>query len=121
MLVRRHAFEAIGGFDEDFFLYCEDTDICRRLRDAGHEIRFEPAARSRTWAAPRRTPGHAGDRRPQPRALRAQAHAAAAARFQAAGVALGEVTHALAALSHPASRRGHMAALRAVLRRAPAL
>ena len=44
MLVRRSAYEAIGGFDERFFLYCEDTDLCRRLWQAGHAVRFEPAA-----------------------------------------------------------------------------
>jgi len=31
MLVRRRAFEAIGGFDEGYFLYGEDVDLCRRL------------------------------------------------------------------------------------------
>ena len=54
MLVRRSAYEAIGGFDERFFLYCEDTDLCRRLWQAGHAVRFEPGARSTTSAARRR-------------------------------------------------------------------
>ena len=44
MLVRRDAFEAIGGFDEGLFLYCEDTDLCARLWAAGWMVRFEPAA-----------------------------------------------------------------------------
>ena len=43
LCVDRSAFEAIGGFDERFFLYSEDTDICVRLRDAGYRVRFDPA------------------------------------------------------------------------------
>ena len=35
MLVRRRAFEALGGFDEGYFLYGEDVDLCRRLRREG--------------------------------------------------------------------------------------
>jgi hypothetical protein len=38
MIIRRKAFEAVGGFDERFFLYWEDTDICKRIKDAGWRI-----------------------------------------------------------------------------------
>jgi N-acetylglucosaminyl-diphospho-decaprenol L-rhamnosyltransferase len=34
-LVRRQAWERLGGFDEDFFLWYEDVDLARRLREAG--------------------------------------------------------------------------------------
>jgi GT2 family glycosyltransferase len=45
VLVRREAFDAVGGFDERYFLYWEDADFCRRLRAAGWTIRFLPGAR----------------------------------------------------------------------------
>jgi len=44
-MVRRPAFDEIGGFDENIFLYYEDADLCLRLRDAGYEIWFEAAAK----------------------------------------------------------------------------
>ncbi len=37
-LVRRHAFEPVGGFDERFWLYGEETDLCRRIEDAGWSV-----------------------------------------------------------------------------------
>lgn len=44
MLLRRSAFEAVGGFDEDYFLFGEDIDLCWRLRHLGHEIWYVPTA-----------------------------------------------------------------------------
>jgi N-acetylglucosaminyl-diphospho-decaprenol L-rhamnosyltransferase len=41
--LRRGAVEAIGGWDEGFFMYLEDVDLGRRLRDAGWRVRYEPA------------------------------------------------------------------------------
>jgi GT2 family glycosyltransferase len=44
MLLRRDAFEAVGGFDERYFLYWEDADLCRRLRARGFHVRYVPGA-----------------------------------------------------------------------------
>ena len=44
MLIRRAPFDAAGGFDERYFLYWEDADLCRRLRDAGWTTRYVPGA-----------------------------------------------------------------------------
>jgi len=38
MLVPRAAFDRLGGFDEGYFLHCEDLDLCRRARDAGYAV-----------------------------------------------------------------------------------
>lgn len=45
VLLRRSAFETVGGFDEGYFMYGEDVDLCWRLRRAGWRVRYEPAAR----------------------------------------------------------------------------
>jgi N-acetylglucosaminyl-diphospho-decaprenol L-rhamnosyltransferase len=44
LLVRRQAFEAIGGFDEDFFMMSEEVDWCFRFRQAGWKVLFYPGA-----------------------------------------------------------------------------
>jgi N-acetylglucosaminyl-diphospho-decaprenol L-rhamnosyltransferase len=43
-LVRREAWDAVGGFDASYFMYMEDVDLCWRLREAGWGIAYEPAA-----------------------------------------------------------------------------
>jgi N-acetylglucosaminyl-diphospho-decaprenol L-rhamnosyltransferase len=45
MLVRRQAWDQVGGFDEAYFMYMEDVDLCWRLHRAGWRVGYEPAAR----------------------------------------------------------------------------
>jgi len=64
VIVRRDAFDSVGGFDESYFLYGEDLDLCHRLRAAGWTLLALPqrfalhvggasastaVARERTW------------------------------------------------------------------------
>lgn len=44
-LVRRRAWEALGGFDESYFMFAEDVDLCWRAWTSGWTVAFEPAAR----------------------------------------------------------------------------
>jgi GT2 family glycosyltransferase len=117
MLIRRTALERSGGLDAGFFLYCEDTELCARLRRNGFRIRYEPRATVRHaegTSAPR------GEMLPvlaRSRIRYARLHASRAiALLETLGVALGAATHALACVRRPALRRGHLASLRIALR-----
>lgn len=46
MLVRRQVFERVGEFDERFWGYCEEADLCLRARRAGFEVGVVPEARA---------------------------------------------------------------------------
>jgi len=43
MLFDSRVFRALGGFDEAYFLYYEDVDLCRRLRRGGYKVLYIPA------------------------------------------------------------------------------
>lgn len=44
-VVRREAWDEVGGFDEGYFMYLEDVDLCWRLHRRGWRVGYEPAAR----------------------------------------------------------------------------
>jgi N-acetylglucosaminyl-diphospho-decaprenol L-rhamnosyltransferase len=120
MLARRDALEAIGGFDEGFFLYCEDMDLCARLRAAGGRIRYEPSATVR----------HRGGHSAPYNSLRAvltrsriryaRRHGGRVSEaLVRTGVTAHALTHVLGSAGRPAHRRGHQAALQASFERIP--
>jgi GT2 family glycosyltransferase len=45
MLMPRTVFVELGGFDEGYFLHCEDLDLCRRLRDADYRVLLDGRVR----------------------------------------------------------------------------
>lgn len=45
LMMRREAFEKVGGFDRDFRVALNDIDLCMKVRDAGYEIMFTPYAK----------------------------------------------------------------------------
>ena len=72
LVVRREAFEAVGGFDEGFFMFMEDVDLGRRLGRAGYRCRWVPGA------VVTHVGGHSWRRDPAPMI---RAHHASAARY----------------------------------------
>jgi len=116
LLVRRSALEQLGGLDDGFFLYCEDLDLCWRLRKGGYDIRFEPGA----------TVVHLGGAS-APRAALLPVLAASRVRYarlhqpphvallERLGIALGALTHAVVSRGGLAARRGWLRSLQRAL------
>ncbi|MBM3310488.1 MAG: glycosyltransferase family 2 protein, partial [Candidatus Aminicenantes bacterium] len=69
LLCRREAFTGAGGFDERFFIYFEDIDLCLRMRKAGWKLLYVPAAavvhKGGATTAPRRRSSRLEYRRSQ--------------------------------------------------------
>ncbi|MCX7948416.1 MAG: galactosyltransferase-related protein [candidate division WOR-3 bacterium] len=42
LVIRRNVYEALNGFDENFFLYCEDEDFCKRANMLGFKVLYTP-------------------------------------------------------------------------------
>jgi GT2 family glycosyltransferase len=116
VLLRRTALDDVGGLDEGFFLYSEETDLFRRLRGRGWRARFEPQATAYHQgcaSAPRDTmaPILARSRVRYAR----KHHGALVAFLEAIGMSLDAIARAAAWIHHPARRQGHLAAARAAL------
>lgn len=116
ILARRTVLEELGGFDEGFFMYCEDIDLCRRIQDAGHDLRYEPAAvitHIGGASAPRTSllPVLA-----QSRLRYAGKHLSApGALVERLGIALEALTHIVVSSGGRAARAGHCRALKVAL------
>jgi N-acetylglucosaminyl-diphospho-decaprenol L-rhamnosyltransferase len=117
VLMRRSALDDVGGLDEGFFLYSEETDLFRRLRGRGWGVRFEPTATayhqgsgSAPWETV--TPILARSRVRYAR----KHHGRLVAVLEAIGVTIDAFLRAAAWVHRPTRRRGHLASARAALR-----
>jgi len=120
LLVRRSVLEALGGFDEGFFLYCEDKDLCHRIWDAGYVVRYEPGAvcvHAGGASSPRSglLPILAASRIRYAR----KHERPAVALVHRAGIAIGAASHAIAARGGRDTRSGHARSIRVALPRLP--
>ncbi len=43
MFIPRHVFEEVSGFDEDYFMYGEDIDLCYKIKRAGYKVYYTPS------------------------------------------------------------------------------
>ena len=114
LLLRRSALEHLGGLDDGFFMYSEDVDLCKRLRDEGFGLRFEPAAtvvHEGGASAPRSAllPVLAASKIRYARKHRGRMYAAS----ERIGVGLGALAHMVVSRGGISQRVGHARSLRA--------
>jgi N-acetylglucosaminyl-diphospho-decaprenol L-rhamnosyltransferase len=114
LLLRRAALESVGGLDDGFFLYSEETDLFRRMRNAGRCARYVPDAvayHEGGASAPRSTTMGI-EARSRVRYARKH-HGAIVALLEALAIGLGAATHAAIWIHRPSRARGHVQAGRA--------
>jgi GT2 family glycosyltransferase len=70
LLIRRADWDAVGGFDERFFMYTEDVDLCASVRSRGRAVLFVPGAEVRHLR------GQSAARNPETEKLRRLSHVA---------------------------------------------
>jgi GT2 family glycosyltransferase len=112
--VRRPLLETLGGLDDGFFMYCEDIDLCLRIRRAGFDLRYEPSAviehvGGASAPRPGLLPVLAASRIRFARKHRGRAGAF----LERLGVAIGALTHIVVSRGGRDMRRGHARAFRA--------
>lgn len=116
VLVRRAALEALEGWDEGFFLYCEDIDLCRRVHDLGYGIRYEPLALAIHEEGASAVRGATLPLLAISRVRYAKKHRSRPyAALERLGVALGSLTHVVVSRGGVADRVAHGRALVAAL------
>jgi GT2 family glycosyltransferase len=111
LVARRDLLEQLGGWDEEFFHYGEDIDLCRRAWAAGYQVCYEPgvvAVHAGGGSAPRASlvPRLAASRVRYARLHRERVYAWA----ERGGIALGALTHAILSSQGSAVRKGHLRA-----------
>lgn len=117
VLLRREAITSVGGLDEGFFLYSEETDLFRRFADAGWLAGFEPEAQARHAGHGSASANATEPIRAASRVLYARKHhGRVVAALDGAGLALSSITHAAVWLHVPERARGHLFAARAAIR-----
>jgi GT2 family glycosyltransferase len=110
-LMGRSALELLGGWDEGFFHYGEDIDICRRLWSSGYEVRYEPRASALHVGGASAPRARLLPRLAVSRVRYAKLHRSrGAALVEQIGIVLGELTHACLTTRGAAVRAGHLKA-----------
>lgn len=117
VLLRREAVTSVGGLDEGFFLYLEETDLFKRMATAGWRAGFQPGATARHIGY------QSADRNTTEwilaasRVRYARKHGGRlVAVLEASGVVLGALARAALWFRSPARARGNLLAARAALR-----
>jgi hypothetical protein len=116
MLVRRSTLERLEGFDESFFMYCEDQDLCRRARALGLDVRFEPSAvahHAGGASAPRGAMFHVLVQ--SRKRYLAKYHGRLGTALGQLGLALGELVRVVLTRGGLPDRLGHLRGLRAAI------